>query len=559
MDDERSGGASYPPPGVGLPASSMQQQPVYQMVPPFSNMYVGSIPSGVNVQGYVNSSIPYPHPFPGMAAGGELNTPPNSNRGGRGSGKTGAGGKVSGEKGGGSSGGSVNETFNSQPSLTSQDSNSSSDLSTPTLPPTLAAPPPHPPTNFMPMGPMQYGYPYFQQAGPPPPHITSAQHATGSPLYIPHHVYHPGPIYSSPPAAVFSTDNGIPPHSAVSVPVSMPPPSELSSNHESESSAFAAKEVSTEETYKNSNLMADAAPFEQDARKNGGGNLAQENVPTSSDVSPENYSLPNSSDQSIPSEVLCSTDRDESSTDDHCHTHDHSISSSETASLEQPLNSTEKSVKSDSKVDSATIMLGDMSVRDEKASDKEPETTCVTKNGVTVMNYKNGMKLTANFDLSTVLGPNATNNVVESNGKVTETESKESKCGSSENVNGKCNTSQDASSTSSSTEIKTESVEEPPSAPETKTWASLFKGPSSSSKPKPSAAAVAKQPIESGNHTPTYVHQSSDSHSNTTSSNTSSVNGMSINQSQSKMLQYRNSPMSSSSIADDTTLPKIGG
>lgn len=572
VDDERSGTASYPPPGMGIPASTMQQQPMYQMMPSFSSMYLSSVPSGVNVQAYMNSPIPYPHPYPGMAAGGggELSAPPQSNRIGRGSGKAGSGGKVSGEKCG-----SVNETsFNSQPPLTPQDSNSSTDSSTTTLPPTMTAPPPHPPTNYMQMAPVQYTYPYFPQAGPPPPHITSAQHVTGNPLYIPHPtvpVYHPGPIYSSTPAAFCSTDNGIP-HSAISVPVSMPPPSDLSSNHVPETNAFTTKEISIDGTYKNSNLIPDSASFEREGHTNGT-SFPQENASTSSEVSPENYSIPNNSDQSIPSEVPCSTDKDESGTDENLQINDHSMSSNETGSFkEQSITSVDRSVKSDFKTENVTVMLGEINMNDEKEptndKDKESENTFVTKNGINIVDYKKTVKLSANFDLSSVLGTKVTESAEDKNKKLTETESNESKTGSTENVNVKSNStsSQDVSSgselpiskASSSTDIKSENAEESVSTPSAKTWASLFKE-SSSSKPKPSATTLAKSPVESASSTPIYANKIVDSHSNTTTfNNTSSFNGQST-ASQGRIPQYKNSPMSYSSIADDIALPKIGG
>ncbi|XP_065211966.1 ubiquitin carboxyl-terminal hydrolase 10-like isoform X2 [Planococcus citri] len=364
-EDERSGTTSFPPPGVGLPAgSAMQPHHLYQMMPPLSNhLYVGSIPSGVSVQGYVNSPIPYPTSYAtSIPTGGDPNTPqpqPNVNRGGgggsggggassgsggssggsagRNNGKSGGGGaKMASDKQGGANDCSVSyatsaaaASANAQqppPSALNmgQDSSGSggggNDLSAPTMPATSMAmtgpPPPHHQPNFMPLG-MQYSYPYFSPTGPPhpPPHMTSAQHATGSPIYIPHPpavpMYHHAPIYNSGPAAVYSTDNGISPHSTVTVPVSVSmahPPSDLPPPHQQhhqhhhhqqqqqqqqqqqhqqqpphgssassvnrggENDSFNVKEnavtPSNETVYKNSNLMADSAPFEPENQKN---------------------------------------------------------------------------------------------------------------------------------------------------------------------------------------------------------------------------------------------------------------------------------------------------
>lgn len=557
VDDERSGASSFPPPGVGLPATSMQQQ-VYQVMPPFSNMY-----AGMNMQGFVNSPIPYPHPYPGIATSGELNTPPNSNRGNRGGGKSNSGGKLSNEKGSG-----VNDSsFNSQAPLTSQESNSTNDPSTPTLPPALAGPPPHPPTNFMPLGPMQYSYPYFHQAGPPPPHITSAQHATGSPLYIPHSVPIYPPMYNSAPAAVYSTDNGMP-HSAVSAAsVSMPPPTEIIANHEAETTNFGTEENSVDEGYKTSNLRIDSPPFEQQGTLKNGNSFSQGNVSTSSDIaSDNNHSLPNNSDQSIPSEVPCSTDKEESVTDDNYHANDSSLSSSETAScLEQPINFGEKYPK----VENLTNSMSSISIKDENKklpSDKEASNS-FSKNGVVIMNYKNGMTIPTNIDISNIINSQKMDaSANEANEKCNDTESNESKTGSIENINGKSNTSQDSISSvfeapvkTSGADAKSESIEEPAPAQGMKTWASLFKESSSSFRSRPSPSIAPKTSSEMCNNAAVYLNQNADGHSAAASTNSSSINGMHTMQSQSKAPVYNKySPMLSSTLADDTTLPKIG-
>lgn len=644
MDDERGGGAAagYPPPGVGLPAAStMQQQPVYQMMPPFSNVYVGNIPSAVNVQGFVNSPIPYPHPYSAMAPSAELATPPNNVGGGRGgntnrSGSSGAGGKGTG--GGGKMGtdkalnnSADSSPYNSVGPLPPPDSNATAaanDPSAPTLPPTLG-PHPHPQANILPFGAMQYGYSYFPQAGhhPPPPHLTS-QHAAGSPLYLPHpsmSVYHT-PIYSSGPAtAVFSTDNGMPPHSAVSAaPVSMPPPADLVvANHEVEvtvtSSATASTPASAilkapgdsvastnvapnasaiDEPCKQSNLMVDSVAFEPESQKSGGPatDFVSENTSAAMNVS-----TPVGSTENVASVGLNSIVDNDAGV---------AVIAAETEKKPTTIQNSNPMVNevtslpvADKNSECAKVVVEKVDVTVEKGVHS------ISENNICGSRKVDTKEATAvpgtDKDKNIVSGVNASSSECLSNPKTTqqqlldcadpvavemasrssETGSNESKNSSSpESVNGKSNSSESANSSGfesgvsklSLTAEKEETSEEssPPPSAATKTWASLFKGPSSSSvKSKASPAAVATMAASrlSSNETPannmaapTYAAQNADSaiHSSSSSlaGHTSSLNGgVPVAQCVIKSPSYRYSSSSSMSLADDTALPKIGG
>lgn len=638
MDDERGGSATaaYPPPGVGLPAAStMQQQPLYQMMPSFSNVYVGGVP---NVQGYVNSPIPYPHPYSAMAPSADLSTPANNaGRGGSGNRSGGAGGKAASGKMAADKGLSNNadpSPYNASAPLPPPDLNAAgaaNDPSAPTLPPALGPPPqphPHPQANLLPFGAMQYGYSYFPQAGhhhPPPPHLTSAQHAAGSPLYIPHPsmpVYH-APIYSSgPAAAVYSTDNGLPPHSAVSAtPVSMPPPAELvMANHEVECTAAGAAATNTptsgslktpvdgvapadappnaapilaNESCKQSNLMVDSAPYQPDNQKSGA-SFVPENPPAA-----VNASTPVGSTENIAAAGLL-----------------HSTVANDTSvnvagvAAEKEQNSTCVENGNDGVANDVTpLPVADANPEcakvdaDGKTDAKGENDDAVQKADVVdaaAVTAKNsgigaspaGADATTSESLSnakptqqlsaTECGDHA---AVETASRTSESGSNESKSsGSPESVDGKSNSSESANSSGfesgvsklSTTAEKEETSEEssPPPSATTKTWASLFKGPSSSaakSKASPAAAATVAVSRLSLNEAPsnsvaapTYAHHNADSaiHSSSSSlaGHTSSLNGgLPVAQGPIKSPSYRYSSTSSMSLADDTALPKIGG
>lgn len=631
VDDERGGGAAagYPPPGVGLPAAStMQQQPVYQMMPPFSNLYVGSVPSAVNVQGFVNSPIPYPHPYSAMASSAELATATNNAGGGRGGSgnRSGAGGKAAAGKIGADKG--LQNSTDSSPynaaggPLQPQDANATAanDLSAPTLPPTMA-PPPHPQANLMPFGAMQYGYSYFPQAGhhPPPPHLTSAQHAAGSPLYIPHPsmpVYH-GPIYSSgPAAAVFSTDNGLPPHSAVSAaPISMPPPADLVvASHEVEpvitstaSASVSAKAPSADgaasanaapntsavdevDQAKQSNLMVDSAPYQPDGQKGGAATFVPDNAPAIMNASTPVGSTENVATVGLHAAVdsnaaapVAETDKQSTSVQ----------SNNNSVAKEVALLPAEVEIEVDVEtVDPVTEVsvyptVGDNNVSSGRKADAKEAVAApvadkaksVAASGTTTTteSLSNGPKGAQQPDC----GDHA---AVETASHTSESGSNESKSsGSPESVNGKSNSSESANSSGfesgvsklSSTVEKEETSEEssPPPSAATKTWASLFKGPSSSSaksKASPAAAAASAASRLSSNEAsansasaPLYA-QNADSaiHSSSSSlaGHTSSLNGgVPVAQCAIKSPSYRYSSSSSMSLADDTALPKIGG
>lgn len=554
VEDERTGATTFPPPGVGLPtASTMQQQPMYQMMPPFSNVYVGSIPSGVSVQGFVNSPIPYPHPYPGITTGGELNIPQN-NRGTRGSSKVGNAGKIPGEKGGNTN----DSSFNPQQSLPSQESSPTNDPSAPTLTPAMAPqPPPHPQANFVPLGPVQYSYSYFPQPGhpPPPPHLPSAQHATGSPLYIPHPsvpMYHT-PIYNSAPAAVFPADNTV----SHSIPVSVPPPSDISANHETESaSTFVTKELPTDDnTYKNSNLLVDSLPFEPESQKNGNF-VALENVTRASVhiASEDNAIL--KSDLSTSNDIKLAA-LNESAVNENFQMNDISLSSNETVvNVEK---STEKTDKPVENVNNILFMLNEMKVKEGSAEGLN-EKDSVTSSPEVVSNTK------------VILNTENIEDGSEANIKSSDVGITELKNIPSEGVTSKSTTSQNSSSgfdingtkivNITAVDVKNEVTDENTlHSTATKTWASLFKGSSlSTAKVKPTVAMSIRTTIEKTNNiVTTFSNQIIDNIANSSmSSNIASVNGVPSIQSHNKV-QNNKYPMSSTSLADDTALPKIGG
>ncbi|XP_069688055.1 ubiquitin carboxyl-terminal hydrolase 10 isoform X2 [Periplaneta americana] len=189
------------PPQVPTSVPAAAQPPVittmyHQIVPglPLSNVYVGNVTANVNVHGFMSAPMgPYPHLSPQQVYTGEVphesSTPPVRN-------------------GREARRGRSNKMNNKRVEGQYVDRNSAGRHTQdviPTQPPPLVDSPPGnsniAPQGFPPFIPMHH--PHYQTQYYPPPapahlsHHPSAQHATGTPIYLPspHPIYSPAPMY----------------------------------------------------------------------------------------------------------------------------------------------------------------------------------------------------------------------------------------------------------------------------------------------------------------------------------------------------------------------------
>lgn len=322
------------------------------------------------------------------------------------------------------------------------------------------------------------------------------------------------------------------PHSAVTVPVSVaPPPSEMAANHEAES----FKENSNEEAYKNSTLMVDSAPFEPENQKNG--NFVPENVSVGNDVTMDS-TLPEGGNQLV--NDIANANGNEKHDEFQM---DGAASVNENVIVEQSV----VVDKAHEKDENVAALMNDLRVDERTVDDKETNTSRDTNDKIG--NAEN-LSITSETDSkSTENMWNDTKNVNEAmNGKHT----------SSPDTSSSSGFDLSATQSTSSSETKSEIVEEPTLVLGNckKSWASLFKeSPSTKSKPSVVARSVPGEQVNS--NTSANANQHAENISSKSSSGNSSLNGMpSISSHTNKTQNYK---MSSPSLADDTLLPKIGG
>ncbi|PNF32295.1 hypothetical protein B7P43_G16678 [Cryptotermes secundus] len=181
-----------------VPPSVMTTMYHHQIVSglPLSNVYVGNVTANVNVHGYMSA---YPHISPQQVYPSEVSQEsPNPVRNGGREARRGRSNKPSGKRVDGQYGDRNSSGRHSQEVLQVQQS------------PLVDSPPGNSNlpqqgfTQFFPINPMHpYQPPYYSPSTPthPAPHLPhpSAQHATGTPIYLPSHAIYPAAMYGTYP------------------------------------------------------------------------------------------------------------------------------------------------------------------------------------------------------------------------------------------------------------------------------------------------------------------------------------------------------------------------